>query len=304
MIGATFGRAMEPSSLTRLAVNAERLGYHSVWVPETWGRDAFLLLGAIAQRTDKIRLATGVVNIFSRSPAQLASAVATLNELSGGRAILGLGASGEKVIRDFHGIQFWRPVERMKESVEIIRLLLAGEKADHGGEIFRTKDFALNFRAREAPIYVAALGPRMTELAGKMADGIILYMKPLGEIRKVAGNIKGVAKVACLLPVGEELELRETVAYYIGQMGTHYYASIKSGGFKEEADEIRSLWQKGRKDDAVKAVSAELLSSVTLADNDLKKFQRAVDLPILAFTSKDQDEKYIKGKLEELSSWA
>src|SRR5262245_40727828 len=108
---------------------ADACGYDSFWMPEAWERDAFLMLSEVARQTRAIHLATGIVNIFSRSPALLAMSAATLDEESGGRFRLGLGTSGARVIEDFHGLAFNKPLTRLKESIQIIRLLLAGESA-------------------------------------------------------------------------------------------------------------------------------------------------------------------------------
>lgn len=297
MLGVNFGRSVGPVALARLSRYAERLGYHSVWVPETWGRDAFVLLSMLSQKTQEIKLASCIVNIFSKTPSQIAMASGALSELSNGRFILGLGASGKRVIEDFHGIKFEKPVERMGETVDIITSLLSGKTANHVGTTFKTRDFYLNFKTSVPEIYIAALGPKMLDLA--MAKGNILFnMKPINEIKKVN---KGNGKIAAVLPCGSEEVRKGTVAFYIGQMGTHYHRSIRS--VFPEADDVRELWKNGKRDDAAKAVTQEMLSSVTVSDS-LDGFLPSVDLPIIGFDTKAQKEAEIKVQLQRFSEWA
>lgn len=296
MLGVNFGRSIDPVSLVRLSRYAEGLGYHSVWVPETWGRDAFVLLSMLSQKTQKIKLATCIVNVFSKTPSQIAMASGTIDEMSGGRFILGLGASGSRLVEDFHGIKFEKPVERMGETVDIVTKLLAGKKADHDGNIFKTRDFYLNFKARVPDIYIAALGPKMLALAKKR--NILFNMNPIREIMKVR---KGKSKIAVVLPCGSEETRKGTVAFYIGQMGTHYYNSMRHAF--SEADIIRELWKSGKRADAAKAVTQEMLSSVTVSDS-LDGFLPSVDMPIIGFDSNMQKEAVIKAQLKRFSAWA
>src|SRR3712207_3427895 len=116
---------------------ADEAGVEAVFVPETWGRDVFSLLVQVAERTERIRLGPGIVNVFSRSPAALAQHRATLDEISGGRAIAGFGTSGPLVIEQFHGVPFRRPARHLRETVEIVRALVAGRPLHHDGGLFR-----------------------------------------------------------------------------------------------------------------------------------------------------------------------
>jgi len=297
MVGVNFGRSIGPDSLIRLSRYAEKLGYHSVWVPETWGRDPLVLLSMLSQKTQKIKLATCIVNIFSKTPAQIAMASGTINEISGGRFILGIGASGSRVIEDLHGVKFEKPVQRMGETVDIVTSLLSGKASNHDGEIFKTRDFYLNFKTRIPDIYIAALGPKMLSLAREKGN-ILFNMKPIQEIKKVK---KGKAKIAVVLPCGNERARKGTVAFYIGQMGTHYHKAIRE--VFPEADEIRELWNKGKRESAAKAVTRGMLSSVTVSDS-LDGFLPSVDIPILGFDSRVQKETEIKAQLKRFSQWA
>ena len=128
---------------------ADACGYDSFWMPEAWEREAFTILTDLAVHTERIHLCTGIVNVFSRSPALIAMSAATLDEISGGRFRLGLGTSGPRVIQDFHGVTFDKPLTRLKESIRIIRALLAGEAVDFSGECFELRRFSLGSRRCE-----------------------------------------------------------------------------------------------------------------------------------------------------------
>ena len=141
---------------------ADEAGVETVFVPETWGRDAFSILVQLADRTSRIRLGTGIVNVYSRSPAALAQHFATLDELSGGRIIAGLGTSGPRVIEHFHGVPFGRSATRLREVVQILRMLFAGEPLRFVGQTFRLeRGFTFRFKPLRdrIPIYLASFRP-------------------------------------------------------------------------------------------------------------------------------------------------
>src|SRR3989442_4280872 len=141
---------------------AEALGFDSVWVPEAWGTDAISLLGALAARTERIRLGSGIVNVFSRTPSLLGQTAATLDLISNGRFILGLGTSGHQVVSGWHGMRFDRPLQRRRETVEIVRRVLRQEPLRFGGEFF-TPDQGLNLLVRPihatVPNFLGTLTP-------------------------------------------------------------------------------------------------------------------------------------------------
>jgi alkanesulfonate monooxygenase SsuD/methylene tetrahydromethanopterin reductase-like flavin-dependent oxidoreductase (luciferase family) len=162
----------------------DALGYETIFVPEAWGRDAFTTLGWIASETRHVRLGTGIVNVFSRTPALIAQSIATLDEISGGRAVLGLGTSGPIVIENWHGMVFERALQRTRETVEIVRLALAGARVDYAGQIFTLKGFRLGFRPvrDRIPVYLASMGPKNNALTGQIADGWTPIWLPLSGI--------------------------------------------------------------------------------------------------------------------------
>ncbi|HEY7534878.1 MAG TPA: LLM class flavin-dependent oxidoreductase [Thermodesulfobacteriota bacterium] len=305
---------------------SEELGYDSIWVPEMWGRDAFSLLAVLALNTKKIKLSTGIVSVFSRTPAIIAQTTATLDEISEGRIILGLGTSGPAVIRDWHGLGFEKPLERTREYVEIIRLILSGERVDYDGEIFKLRNFRLQFTPgrKSIPIYIASLGPRNIRLTGEIADGWIPFLAThefLQDARKelIAGaRAKGrdVNNVmvcpyipACVYKDSDSSRrvVQEFIAYYIGGMGTYYHKMISRYGFKHEADLISDAWKKGSRNQAIQSVSDVMLNSIAIvgtkgeSKGKLKEYIKAgADLPIMIFPPKSTRDM-VKETIRELA---
>src|SRR5947209_1202418 len=155
---------------------ADELGYDSVWLGESWGYELFTSMADLVRVTKRIKIGAGIANIYSRSPAVLASTAATLDERSGGRIILGLGPSGANVIEHWHGVPFQKPVRRTREYVEIIKMILRGEKLVYHGEFFNLeRGFKLRFQPPRAdlPIYIAAMGPKNVVQTGEIADGVL-----------------------------------------------------------------------------------------------------------------------------------
>ncbi|MGI8968361.1 MAG: LLM class flavin-dependent oxidoreductase [Chloroflexota bacterium] len=262
-----------------LAALADRLGYHSLWIPETWGWDAISVLAMACGATSRISIASGVLNVYSRSPTLIAQTAATLQELSNGRFILGLGASGPTVVEHWHGVPFSRPLERTRAYISIIRAALSGEEVAYEGEGMDLRGFRLsNPPSTPVPIYLAALGPRNVRLAGEVADGWLPIFAPLGHLRPLletfhdsacqAGRNPDSLTVAAYLPAaiapcGERL-LAQQLAYYIGGMGSFYGRYISRLGFERDAALIRDHWQAGDRLSAVNAVSRGLLDCCTL----------------------------------------
>lgn len=164
---------------------------NTVWIPETWGMECFSMMGAISQKLDNVRIGSSIINIYSRSPALVAMGAVTADSLSGGNAILGLGASSPAIVESFHGSKYDSPLERMREYVQIIRLVCSGEKIKHTGRFFSLSDFRILIKPPRTriPIYLAAVGPQMLKLATEIADGAILYLRPLDELKKTSRKI-------------------------------------------------------------------------------------------------------------------
>jgi 5,10-methylenetetrahydromethanopterin reductase len=314
-LGLSFGwREKSLGNIVSCCRVAEEAGLESVWIPEAWGRDAFLALAAIANATQHIKLATGIINVYSRSPAAIAMGAATLEELSNGRAILGIGSSGAMVVERWHGLHFEQPFTRLRESITIVRQVLSGSPVSLQGKVFQVSDFRLAVYppTRKIPVYLAALGPKMLRLAGEVADGALLYLQPLSKIRDAIAEIRKGAEranrpsesvdVAAFLPtfISEKAEeakqiVARAIAYYVGGMGTYYHRKVSESGFKAEADSIRAAWLRGDRAIATKEVSTELIDSVALAGpfeecrTKLEEFRKAgVNLPILSVSIEDK----------------
>jgi alkanesulfonate monooxygenase SsuD/methylene tetrahydromethanopterin reductase-like flavin-dependent oxidoreductase (luciferase family) len=213
------------------------------------------------------------------------------------------------VVERWHGLHYERPLTRLHETITIVRQILSGSTVNLQGRIFQVSDFRLAIQppAHTIPIYLAALGPKMVTLAGRIADGVLLYLCPIPKIPKaiadlreganLAGRPSASIDVAAYLPTfvsekGEEARsnVAASIAYYVGGMGTYYYHSLAESGFEAEANRIRDAWQRGDRMSATKQVTDQLLDSVALAGTPnecrgrLEEFRRAgVDLPILSF---------------------
>jgi len=314
-LGLSFGwRDKSLTGIVDCVRMGEEAGFESVWIPEAWGRDAFLALATIASATQRIKLATGIINAYSRSPAAIAMATATLEELSNGRAILGIGSSGAAVVERWHGLHFQQPFTRLRESITIVRQILSGGQVNFQGKVFQVSDFRLAVQApaRTIPIYLAALGSKMLRLAGEIADGALLYLQPLSKIRDAIAEIQlgaeqakrpsGSVDVAAFLPtfVSEEPErakqiVARVIAYYVGGMGVYYHRKVSESGFKAEADKIQAAWLRGDRVTATREVTQALVDSVAIAGTPvecrsrLEEFRKVgVSLPILSFSVDNQ----------------
>ncbi|MEW6145282.1 MAG: LLM class flavin-dependent oxidoreductase [Thermodesulfobacteriota bacterium] len=313
---APYWSDLKTEELVETARLAEELGYHSIWVPEMWGRDAFSILGLIAVNTKRIKLATGIIPVYSRSPAVIAQTAATLDELSGGRMMLGLGTSGPAVIENWHGVRFEKPLQRTKEYVEIIKMILSGGRVDYEGEIFSLKGFRLQFKPlrSDIPVLVAAIGPRNIRLAGECADGWIPFLIPKEGLRDTGENLRegalssgreGDRIIVCpyvTASVSENADtaksaVREHIAYYIGGMGTFYFNTVCRYGFGDEAAAIKSAWDGGKKSAAVEAVSERMLDSLSVSGSPAHGramiadyYKEGADVPVLVFPPKASRE--------------
>lgn len=268
---------------------ADRLGYDSIWLGESWGYELFTSMADLVRVTSRIKIGAGIANIFSRSPALIASTAATLDERSGGRIILGLGPSGANVIEHWHGVPFQKPVRRTREYVEIIRMILRGEKLIYQGEMFNLeRGFKLRFTPPrpDLPIYIAAMGPKNVVQSGEISDGVLPVYWPgtkWGELRQqldegaaIAGRSPHSAAIApyltsAILDENMDEEQRAAIrfaaasplAYYIGKMGIYYAQMLTRNGFGADVEAVKEGWKTGMKS-AVDAVSPNLFNATTL----------------------------------------
>lgn len=288
-------RGFDRHELIECVRTADACGYDSFWIPESWEREAFTILTELAVRTERIHLGTGIINVFSRTPALIAMSAATLDEISGGRFRLGLGTSGARVIEDFHGAGFEKPGTRLKETIQIVRALLSGERLDFHGECFELKRFKLGFKPlrREIPIYVAALTPKSLRRVGEISDGWLpthwpraLLCNGIADIysgAEAAGRDANQIEIAPFVNVvvSDDVTIardqaRLPLAYYVGGMGDFYHASLTRLGFGDEADRVRELWQAGRRKLAMAAITDEMIDSITICGS-LKSCRAKLD---------------------------
>jgi F420-dependent oxidoreductase-like protein len=282
--------------LIALAREAESLGYEAVWASELYSFDAFTTLTQIACATDRIKLGTNIANIYARTPAMLAGTAASLDQLSGGRFILGIGVSGPQVIEGWHGVPYDKPIRRTRETIDIVRKVLSGDKLVYEGDVFRLGRGLrlLNKPLRpDLPIYVASLGPRNVELTAELADGWLptfyspahaaeVFGPPLaaGKARRspALGPLETVPFVPAFagdLKTGRDIA-RFAVGFYVGGMGSReqnfYNALVKRYGFVEEAERIQDLFLGGEKGAAIGAVPDDMVDAVSLV-GDQSRFR-------------------------------
>src|ERR1700757_915967 len=292
-LGLSLGYAppgTNPADLYPLVQEAEQLGFDSVWVAEAWGTDAVSVLGWLAARTERIRLGSGIMQTPGRTPANTAMTAATLDLLSAGRFLLGLGTSGPQVAEGWHGQPWGKPLGKTREYVEIVRSALRREVVEHAGDHYGIpydgrgatglgKPLKLMLRPlrAEIPIYLAALGPKNVALAAEIADGWLpLFVAPerfdeaFGPSLANAPPGFEIAATANVF-VGDDVPalhdaLRPYVALYVGGMGAKgrnfYNSLVRRYGWEEEAEQIQELYLDGKQRDAIAAVPDELVDAV------------------------------------------
>src|SRR5580704_14698713 len=260
---------------------AEKLGLDICWVAEAWGSEAPSALGYLAARTERILLGSGIIQLGTRTPMAIARAAITLSNISGGQFLLGLGASGPQVIEGLHGVAFGRPLTRMRETVEIVRLAASGDPVSFAGREFtiplpggQGRAMRLSMRASfPIPIYLATLGPAMLRLTGEIADGWLgtsfvpegaaAYFRYLDEGLAAAGRTRASLDVC----QGAEVAFADS-SESLGAMGsasTNFYNDAYSRqGWADVAAAVRERWQGGDRDGAAELVTDEMVLATTL----------------------------------------
>ena len=309
-------RRYEFDEVREVVALADRLGYDSVWLPEGFGRDAVTFLTALGLHTERVRLATGILSTYTRTPTMTAMSAATIDELTGGRFVLGLGVGHEPMTEGGHGVPFDRPITRGRETIEIVRRLLAGERVTYEGKVFHTNGAKIDVQPvqQPLPVYLAALKPKMVRLAGEIADGVLLNFSPkeyvedaVGLVREgeaAAGRESGACDVACYVRVAVTGDyertsrvLRQILA---GRLRLPFYASAATSrpppapyfaklGFEEETHAITAALDRGDEQAAARAVTDRLIRAMVIvgtADecragiDELRAI--GLDLPIIA----------------------
>ena len=290
-----WGFGLTPADQLELAQAAEKLGYDSVWTAEAYGSDAATVLAWLAAGTSRIKLGAGIFQIPARSAAMTAMTAATIDNLSGGRLILGLGTSGPQVSEGFHGVRFARQLQRTREYVAVVRMALAHEKVEFHGETLDLplpdgpgKALKLSIRPVQdrIPIFLAVLGPKNVALAGEIADGWLpVFFSPDHTKALRVPLEEGAARAERSLDgfrvcptvnvmIGDDLEsarnaMRPMLALYVGGMGSReqnfYNRLVSSYGFERQAAEVQELYLAGRRNDAMFALPDELIDLVSIA---------------------------------------
>ena len=282
-LGLPPGPVERENLLARVEV-ADDLGVDSVWVAEASGRDAVTFLTQLALRTRRIRLGTGIINPFSRTPAMLAMTFATLDELSGGRVVIGLASSGANIVEHWHGVRFTQPLRRIRETIEVINIILAGQPLHFDGRVFSLRrGLRLQFEPLRPhiPIYVAATTPPSIRQAGEVADGVMPIHWPREQLHELRTLLAAGAQTAGRDPhslvvtpslsmvIGDGdptagLRAREPIAHYVGRMGGSYPEMLARYGYAEEVRAIRSAWEQRDQAAAAAAVSDRLLDATAI----------------------------------------
>ena len=268
------------------ALEAERLGVRGVWVAEAWGYDALTPLGFLAARTTTLRLGTGIAQLGARTPAMLAMSAMSLQALSGGRFVLGIGTSGPQVMEGWHGVRFDAPVQRTRETIQIVRTIARGDRLAHQGRVYELPLPDSDGRSIRSmappvavPVYVASLGPANLRLTGELADGWIgtsflpegaaSFLDPIREGAAAAGrSLDDVdLTVSVAVELGDDVDEiarrhARGYAFTIGAMGSagrnFYNDAFARQGFADDVREVQRLWLEGDREAAAARVPLEL----------------------------------------------
>jgi F420-dependent oxidoreductase-like protein len=291
-----WGLGMSAAEQLEIVQEAERLGFDSVWTAEAYGSDAVTILAWLAGQTERIKLGTAIMQMPGRSAAMTAMTAATIDQLSGGRFLLGIGTSGPQVAEGWHGQRFAKQLQRTREYVEVVRMALRRERLVYDGETLTLplpdgpgKALKLTIAPvqERMPVYIAAIGPKNTVLTAEIADGWIPTLfspEHVAEFRPLleegfalAGGGKGFADFDIAptvnLYVSDDRDaardaMRHFLALYVGGMGSRkqnfYNQLVQRYGFEDAARTVQDLYLEGRKDEAAAALPAELIDAVSL----------------------------------------
>jgi len=304
-IGINWQGEFDIEAVIEQAKVADDAGVDSLFVAEAWGRDAFTILTVLARETRRIKLGTSIVNIFSRTPAALAQHFATLDELSGGRMIIGLGTSGHRVIEHFHGVPFALPLRRTREYVEIINALMRREPLHYHGRIYQLdRGFTLRFEPvrDHIPIWLASITPKSVRQTAEIADGWFPIFMPRDRWKQQLDTFYARVREAGRDPAAVEVRNPSAVvvtdrperaraasaantAFYIARMGDFYYEHFVRMGYQETADAVREAWAKGGSAAGAAALPAELVAQLSTA-GDIEECREGLEAAEAAgFTS-------------------
>lgn len=312
---------------------AEAMGVHCAWSAEAWGQDAATSLAYLAAKTSKINLGTGIMQISARVPSMTAMTALSMHSLSNGRFILGLGVSGPQVVEGLQGQDYRKPLTRLRETVEVIRMACRGEKVKYDGETITLprpggegKAIRLDFPPTEIPIFLATLGPRSLEYTGEAADGWLgtsfspdhpeAHLKFIRAGAEKAGrSLSDIhLNAACSIGIGNDVEAlidarRPGIAFQMGAMGsakTNFYnEAFQRSGFQDEALEIQKLWIDGRRDEAAKIVPDAMITefgAVGTPEMVRQRFETFANAGVSGITVRFDPSIGVDGQLKQLEA--
>ena len=277
--------SLPPAEFIAVAREAEARGYHTAWLGEVSGYDAIVMSTVVATHTDTLNVANGVLPVQTRTPVVLGLATASLNHLAPGRFALGLGLSSRTIVEQWHGLPFSPALAQMREAVEIVRKVAAGERVTVDGKFYRVKNFRLTTPPPTPPVrvYLAALGPEMLELAGEIADGVLLNWIPpeavpasiahLENGARRAGRTLADFEIAAFVRTcvtGEPEPAREALARDItGYVTVDVYAAFfRTAGYADEVAAVAAAWSAGDRAGAVKRISPRMLRGLGVVGDE------------------------------------
>lgn len=270
-----------PDSIA-MAQRLEQLGWDDIWLADAGGLDALTLAPMLLQATEKMRLGIAVVPVYTRTPAVLASTIGVISQAYPGRFVPGLGTSSHAIINNWHGLQMEKPLARIKETMALLRTMLAGEKTDFEGETLRSRGY-VQFPAADQPIYLAALRPKMLEQAAELADGVILNLFPRSALPKImehiaigaerAGKDPATVEVVCrhMMCVTDDRELGRMA--FRAQFGPYYATPVYNkflawAGYEDEANEIAAAFKARDRERVAAAMSDAMVDEIAVIGNE------------------------------------
>ena len=299
-LGYSLGSALSINEVLSCASTLSKFNADTVWIPETWGMENFSMLSVISNKLKNPRIGSSIINIYSRSPTLIAMGAATIDTISNGRLVLGLGTSSIPIVEEFHGHNFENPLTRMTEYVQIIKKALSGEKIDFNGKIFSLKNFSLLIKPprNNIPIYLAAVNQKMVDLCWQIADGAIFYLRPLPELENTIKKMQSRREidVSCQLITCMSNDedkaidcVKKTLAFYIS-VGEIYRKFLAKNGFENETKNIFEEYKKSGLKSNHEQVPESMLEQLCVYGTPedcikkLKQFHKAgISLPIIQF---------------------
>ncbi|MEM4275154.1 MAG: LLM class flavin-dependent oxidoreductase [Candidatus Nitrosocaldaceae archaeon] len=285
--GIALGTLLRHEDIIKSASMADNADL--ILIPESWGRDAFVTLGMLSSLTKYATLGSAIVNIYSRTPANIAMAAATLDVYSNKRALIGLGASSKAIVENWHGLEFKDTLVRMREYVESIRYILTGNKVNYSGKIVRINNFRLGFKPLRdrIPIYIAAIRDKMLKLALEIGDGLILYLYPDHEVRRIRCREGYEILYLIITAISDDMEkaierVKKTLAFYIA-VGDIYADFLSTHGYKEEVESIREEYLRHGLINIHEYVSERMLNSLAIygdKEECKKRFNRFASMNV------------------------